>query len=72
MKPVQRIETHSLRRFMHKVKLIKWEETNLRVYLRVSYGKHKDYKNTLVTFYNDGFYAKKSDFDLALKAFLEK
>ena len=58
---VQRVETHNLSLFTRKSRLINWLESNLEVYLRVSEGS-----------FNDGTYQNKKDFEIALKAFMEK
>ena len=71
-KPIQKCSTHKLRRFIHRMKLINWQNTNLKIYLKISYGEFKNNTNKLQTFYNDGFYTNKQDYDLAFRAFLEK
>jgi hypothetical protein len=60
---VQRCQTRSKRRFYNSVSRINWRDTPLKVVLRVNYGDG---------FFNEGEYISKRDFDLALKAFLEK
>lgn len=52
-KVVSRIQTHSLRRFTTHLASINSQEKTLRFYLRVSYGKAKDWKGEESTFYND-------------------
>lgn len=68
----ERVETKSIVRFLRRVRLINWSESNLRVYIRVSYGKQKDNYGKLTTFYNNGDFTNRQDFELALNAFLEK
>lgn len=69
---VERAETKSIVRFLRRARLIKWQDTAFKVYLRVSYGTIIDGWEKRVTSYNDGTYTNKKDFDLALNAFLEK
>ncbi len=68
---VERYETKSLRRFLNHTRTINWKDSPCRVYLRVSYGKKEDVFGKQATFYNDGTYENKEDFNLALEAFLE-
>ncbi len=67
----KRYESSHIRRFLNHVRTIKWQVGHPKVYLRVSYGMQKDNFGKNRTFYNDGDYDNKKDFDLALKAFLE-
>ena len=70
-KVIQRVQTHSIRRFTNQLRTINWQESPLKVYLRVSYGKQKDCFRKLVTFYNDGWYETENNLWLAFNAFLE-
>lgn len=67
---VDEIRTHSKRLFTTHLRTIKWQN-NPSVYLRVSYGKKLNHKNTLVTFFNDGWYETKQDLHEAFIAFNE-
>lgn len=69
-KGVKRQESANKRRFLRYTRLINWEKAK-SAYLGVVYGKDKDYRGKMITFYNDGDYTNKKDFELALKAFLE-
>ena len=69
---VLRYETRSIRRFLNLARTINWSKDLIKVYLRISYGKHKDIFGKQTTFYNDGEYTNQPDFELALKAFLEE
>lgn len=71
-KTVQRVQTHSLRRFYRHLRTINWEKRPLSVYLKVSYGKQKDVWGKMVTFYNDGNYKTKQELLQAFEAFVEK
>lgn len=71
-KGIKRHDTSKIRRFLHYTKLINWQNKNLRVYLKVTYGKQRDHRNKLVQFYNDGDYETKDDFARAIRAFLER
>ena len=71
-KVVQRLQTHSRRRFYDKIRSIKWQKSYVSVYIRVSYGKHLSNRNKLESFWNDGVYKNKKDLMLALEAFTEK
>ncbi len=70
-KTLQKVRTHSLRRFLKILRTINWKNSP-SVYLRVSYGKQKDYAGKLINFYNDGVYDNKSDLWQAFNAFTEK
>ena len=52
-KLVTRLQTHSVRRFLARLRSFANSKVPLRCYLRVSYGKHKDVWGKLDTFYND-------------------
>ena len=69
---VQRVQTHSLRRFTKHLRTINWQNKPLKAYLRVSYGKRLDYWGKLSNFYNDGGYDNKHDLWLAFNAFKGK
>lgn len=66
---IQRVQTHSIRRFHNRLRTINWKERGLKVYLRVSYGRHKDVFGKKITFYNEGFYENKDDLWNTLEAF---
>lgn len=70
-KMVERYHSKSKRRFYNHVRTINWEDGGIKVYLRVSYGKHFSNPGKLESFWNDGVYDNKKDFNLALKAFCE-
>lgn len=65
-----RYESGSLRRFLNHVRTIKWEKP-MSVYVRVSYGMDYDNYGQHRTFFNDGYYTDKQEFEKAVKAFLE-
>jgi hypothetical protein len=67
----KRYESSHIRRFLNHVRTIKWEIGHPRVYLRVSYGMKENHQGKRKTFYNDGSYTEKHEFNQALKAFLE-
>lgn len=71
-KGVKRYDTGKIRRFLRYTKLINWQNTNLQVYLKVTYEKQRDHRNKLVQFYNDGDYESRDDFARALLAFFEE
>lgn len=71
-KEVVRHDTSKIRRFLRYTRLINWQNKNLQVYLKVTYGKQRDHRNKLVQFYNDGDYESRDDFTRALRAFLER
>ncbi len=60
---IQRYYTSSIRRFRNKIASINWQNQDINVYLRVSYGGD---------LYNDGIYQLKNDFYFALEAFTDK
>ncbi len=70
-KTLRKVRTHSLRRFLKILRTINWENSP-SVYLRVWYGKQKDYAGNLINFYNDGVYDNKADLWQAFNAFNEK
>ena len=65
------IKTHSIIRFLRKTRLIKWGNKPVEVFVRVYDGRYKDVFGKMIDFFNEGTYANKKDFDLALTAFLE-
>lgn len=69
---IQRVQTHSPRRFINKLRTINWQNNDLKIYLKDNYGKQKDCFGKLVTFYNDGEYDNENDLWLAFNAFKEK
>lgn len=69
---VQRVQTCSRRRFLKKTRTINWQDSPLKVYLRINYGKHKDNYGKTINFWNDGEYSNRADFDMALQAFMEE
>lgn len=70
-KMTERYETKKLSRFLWKLRLINWQISGLRVYLRVSSGRSLENHGRLADFYNDGTYNNRPDFNQALAAFLE-
>ena len=59
---VQVVRTHSIRRFLKNIRTIKWQDRDIKAYLRVNYGKG---------FYNNGEYSNEKEFWLAVQAFTE-
>lgn len=70
-KMIDRCRTYSKRRILNFVRTIKWQIDGLKVYLRVSYGKQLNNYGKMESFWNDGYYKNKEDFNLALEAFTE-
>lgn len=66
-----RLSSHSIRRFLNHLRSFKSAEGIEKVYLRVSYGKHKDVSGETTTFYNNGLYKNEKDLIHAFKAFNE-
>lgn len=66
-----KVRTHKLRRFLKKIRSIKWQNSTISVYLKVDYGKFIDNFGNRTTFYNDGDYENKEDFWMAFNAFIE-
>jgi hypothetical protein len=64
-------QTHSIRRFSHRTRSIKWQNDQ-SVYLRVNYGKDINNQGKTVSFYNDGEYQTKAELIAALDAFIER
>ena len=67
----QKARTRKIRRFLKIIRSIKWEDSTIRAYIKVNYGKLPDCYGKKVNFYNDGDYDNKQDFCLAADAFLE-
>jgi len=70
-KTIDRCQTHSKRRFSNKLGTINWQNSPLKVYLRVSYGRRECNLGCVCNFYNDGEYKTKGDLLFALYAFAE-
>lgn len=68
---IERVKTHSNRRFLNRIGTINWRNNPLKVYLRVNYGKMMCNQGCVCSFYNDGWYENKEDFWLAFQAFKE-
>lgn len=68
-KTIDRCQTHSKRRFYNKIRTINWQNSSLKVYLRVSYGKQECNQRCVCNFYNDGWYNSKEELMSALNAF---
>lgn len=68
---VDRCQTHSKRRFFHRIRTIKWQGRQIKVYLRVFYGLGETNLGTIEPFYNDGEYSTKKTLMQALAAFTE-
>lgn len=71
-KSIEQVRTHSLRRFLHHLRTINWENKDVKVYLRVSYRKHIDVFGKRSLFYNDGWYETKEDLWSVSNAFKEE
>ena len=70
-KVVERCQTHSKRRFYNRIRMINWQNSHFKVYLRVSYGKALTNFGKMENFYNDGEYETNKDLLEALTAFTE-
>lgn len=68
---VSKCQTHSIRRFCNRIRLVKWQNGQ-SVYLRVYYGMGLDNWGKMTAFYNDGDYETKVELLKALSAFTEK
>lgn len=68
---IDRCQTHSKRRFFNKIRSINWQNSHLKVYLRINYGKKICNLGCLCSFYNDGEYETKQDLLEAFTAFTE-
>lgn len=64
--------THKIRRFLKKIRSIKFEDEDIKVYLKVDYGKHIDVYGKRTNFCNEGIYENADDFWWAFHAFTEK
>lgn len=62
-KTEDKLGTHSKRIFLKKIRSIKFTESNLKVYLRVNYGKGLN---------NEGEYETENELWQAFKAFTER
>lgn len=71
-KTIQRVRTHSMRRFLHHLRTINWQGGHPRVYLRVNYGKAEDVFGKISSFYNDGWYDNEKDLWHAFNAFKDE
>lgn len=76
-KVVINVRTKKKRKFLKKIRTINWRNKAIKIYLKVTYGKHINNNGKRVMFYNDGFYYNKEkedkkDFFVAVKAFTEK
>ncbi len=69
---VIRVGTGSLRRFLKIIRTINWQHGPIKVYLRISYGKHEDSYGEMSDFWNDGWYETEEDLMLAFDAFREE
>lgn len=69
---VQMIRTHKIRRFLKNIRSIKFTDEDIKVYLKVSYGKQLDKQGKYTNFYNDGVYDNKGNFWWAFNAFTEE
>lgn len=69
---VQRVQTHSKRRFYNRIRTINWQKGIEKVYLRINYDKKICSHGCLCSFYNDGEYKTKKDLIYALLVFTEK
>ena len=70
-KTIDRCQTHSNRRFYNRIRTINWQDSPLKVYLRVSYGRRECNLGCMCNFYNDGEYETSQDLMKALEAFTE-
>lgn len=71
-KVVQRNTTHKIRRFLKILRLVKFGERDISVYLRVRYGDFPDVFGKIIEFYNDGQYDNKEECSQAAYAFTEE
>lgn len=71
-KVIDKVLTHSVRRFLTHLRTINWKNRGVKAYIRVSYGKKVDNYGKLSNFYNDGWYDNKKDLTLMFKAFDEE
>lgn len=68
-KTIGRCQTHSKRRFYNRIDTINWQNSPLKLYLRVSYGRTKCNMGCVCNFYNDGWYDNKEELMFALDNF---
>ena len=67
----QKARTRKIRRFLKIIRSIKWEDSTIKAYIKVNYGRFLDCYGKRVNFFNDGDYDNKQDFWLAADAFME-
>lgn len=70
-KTIDRCQTHSKRRFSNKLATINWQNSPLKVYLRISYGRKECNRGCICSFYNDGEYETKQELLEAFTVFTE-
>lgn len=68
---VDEVRTHSLHVFHRHLRTVISLKDPWRAYLRVSYGRAKDYRGQWLTFYNDGWYEDKDELLKSWNAFRE-
>lgn len=68
----RKCQTHSVRRFLNRLRTINWKDDQISVYLKIYYGRHKDNFGKIVPFYNDGEYENKKDLWKAFNAFYDE
>jgi hypothetical protein len=71
-KMVQIVRTHKIKRFLKNIRSLNFKDKDIKVYLKVDYGKRLDKEGRYTNFYNDGIYDNQDDFWWALNAFTEK
>lgn len=71
-KMVQITRTHKIKRFLKNIRSLNFKDEDIKVYLKVDYGKRLDKEGKYTNFYNDGMYDNKDDFWWAFYAFTEK
>lgn len=70
-KLIWELRTHKIRRFLKKLRSIKWSNAEIKVYLKVNYGTSLDCWGRYINFYNDGEYENKEDLLYMFYAFTE-
>jgi len=70
-KVVSRLSTHLLRRFLSRLRTIKFSK-RMKVYLRVSCGRSQDSFGKVSTDFNDGFFKNQNDLIDAFNEALSK
>ena len=70
-KTAAKCQTHSIRRFFHRIRSIKWQNGQ-SIYLRVNYGRGINNQGKTVPFHNEGEYTTKAELTVALNAFTER